>query len=107
MGKPGEAVFLAANEPHAYLKGDIVECMACSNNVVRAGLTPKLRDVETLCACLTYRHWEVAELLVKPKENGSGTLAYVPPINEFVINRITPPTSPSTTTTTSPRPLTL
>lgn len=28
--KPGEAVFLKANEPHAYLDGDIMECMATS-----------------------------------------------------------------------------
>ncbi|SCV70347.1 BQ2448_1741 [Microbotryum intermedium] len=68
--KPGEAVFLKANEPHAYLDGgmltvlfeksgclltitcnsdpDIMECMATSDNVVRAGLTPKLRDYTTL-----------------------------------------------------------
>ena len=32
--KPGEAIFLAANVPHAYIKGDCVECMACSDNVV-------------------------------------------------------------------------
>ena len=31
---PGQAVFLAANEPHAYLSGDCVEIMACSDNVV-------------------------------------------------------------------------
>ncbi|CAJ0750428.1 1406_t:CDS:2, partial [Entrophospora sp. SA101] len=30
-------IFLGANEPHAYLSG---ECMAASDNVVRAGLTP-------------------------------------------------------------------
>ena len=44
----GEAVFLPANEPHAYLQGDCVECMACSDNVVRAGLTPKWKDVSTV-----------------------------------------------------------
>lgn len=38
----GEAMFLKANLPHAYLSGDCVECMACSDNVVRAGLTPKV-----------------------------------------------------------------
>ena len=38
----GEAMFLRANLPHAYLSGDCVECMACSDNVVRAGLTPKV-----------------------------------------------------------------
>lgn len=52
--RPGEAIFLAANEPHAYLSGDCVEVMACSDNVVRAGLTPKLRDVPTLCGMLSY-----------------------------------------------------
>ncbi|CAB0033180.1 unnamed protein product [Trichogramma brassicae] len=46
--EPGEAIYLRANEVHAYLSGDCVECMACSDNVVRAGLTPKLIDVETL-----------------------------------------------------------
>jgi len=45
---------LAANEPHAYLKGDCVECMATSDNVVRAGLTPKLKDSDTLIKMLTY-----------------------------------------------------
>lgn len=46
--EPGQALFIAPNVPHAYLEGDLIECMACSDNVVRAGLTPKYRDVETL-----------------------------------------------------------
>ncbi len=45
---PGQAIFIAANVAHAYLEGDLIECMACSDNVVRAGLTPKYKDVETL-----------------------------------------------------------
>ena len=40
--KPGEAVFLAANEPHAYISGDCVEVMACSDNVVMHGLHAKI-----------------------------------------------------------------
>jgi len=51
---PGAALFLGANEPHAYLAGDCVEVMATSDNVVRAGLTAKLKDVPTLTAMLTY-----------------------------------------------------
>ena len=47
-------MFLRANLPHAYLSGDCVECMACSDNVVRAGLTPKFMDVPTLCSMLDY-----------------------------------------------------
>ena len=52
--EPGQAIFLAANMPHAYLSGDCVECMATSDNVVRAGLTPKYRDVNLLINMLTY-----------------------------------------------------
>ena len=50
---PGEAVFLPANTPHAYLHGEGIECMANSDNVIRAGLTPKkIRTdllMDTLC----------------------------------------------------------
>ena len=42
---PLQAIFLPANEPHAYVSGELVECMATSDNVIRAGLTPKLRCV--------------------------------------------------------------
>lgn len=52
---PGTSLFLGANEPHAYLAGDCVEVMATSDNVVRAGLTPKFKDVPTLTSMLTYR----------------------------------------------------
>ena len=30
---PGESFFMAANEPHAYVAGEIIEIMACSDNV--------------------------------------------------------------------------
>ncbi|PRQ35554.1 putative mannose-6-phosphate isomerase [Rosa chinensis] len=52
---PGEVLYLGANEPHAYLSGDCIECMASSDNVVRAGLTPKHQDIKTLCSMLTYK----------------------------------------------------
>uniref|UniRef100_A0A8C4NKL1 Mannose-6-phosphate isomerase n=1 Tax=Eptatretus burgeri TaxID=7764 RepID=A0A8C4NKL1_EPTBU len=52
--QPGDAMFLGANEPHAYLYGDCIECMACSDNTVRAGLTSKFIDVPTLCTMLNY-----------------------------------------------------
>lgn len=58
--KPGEALYLGANEPHAYLYGECIECMATSDNVVRAGLTPKFRDVQTLCSMLTYKQVKIS-----------------------------------------------
>jgi mannose-6-phosphate isomerase len=32
----------------------VLKGMACSDNVIRAGLTPKFRDTETLCSSLQY-----------------------------------------------------
>lgn len=52
--KPGEAIFTDSGVPHAYLKGNIIECMANSDNVVRAGLTNKFKDVNTLLKILRY-----------------------------------------------------
>lgn len=46
--EPGEAVFLAAGNLHAYLRGTGMELMANSDNVVRGGCTPKHIDVEEL-----------------------------------------------------------
>ncbi len=53
---PGEAIFIGPNVPHAYLDGDLVECMACSDNVIRAGLTSKFRDVATLVETTDYSY---------------------------------------------------
>ncbi len=53
--RAGQALYLGANEPHAYLQGELVECMASSDNVIRAGLTPKFKHADVLCQSLTYR----------------------------------------------------
>ncbi|MBA2954542.1 mannose-6-phosphate isomerase, class I [Nocardioides sp. MAH-18] len=45
---PGEAMFLDAGVIHAYTSGFGVEIMASSDNVLRAGLTPKHVDVPEL-----------------------------------------------------------
>jgi len=44
----GQSLKIAANELHAYVSGDCVECMATSDNVLRCGLTPKHKDSKTL-----------------------------------------------------------
>ncbi|CAD8128025.1 unnamed protein product [Paramecium sonneborni] len=46
--QPGQAVVLEAGLIHAYLRGNIIETMANSDNVVRCGFTPKQKDVETM-----------------------------------------------------------
>lgn len=48
----GEAIFIGANIPHAYLNGTLIECMANSDNVIRCALTPKYKDTNTLLEIL-------------------------------------------------------
>lgn len=90
--QPGEAIFLAANEPHAYLSGDCIECMALSDNVVRAGLTPKFKDVDTLIKMLTYKTYQRDELAMLPTKltDRPLSLLYKPPIKEFQVIKINP-----------------
>ncbi|WFD31748.1 mannose-6-phosphate isomerase [Malassezia sp. CBS 17886] len=87
---PGEAIFLGANEPHAYISGNLLECMAASDNVVRAGLTPKARDVDVLVHMLTYQSTPAADQVLHAApwtgESGAATsLLYEPPVPEFSV----------------------
>lgn len=88
--KAGEAIFLQAKDPHAYISGDIIECMAASDNVVRAGFTPKFKDVKNLCEMLTYQYGSVESQKMPPvafkKSSGEGKcIEYNPPIDEFSV----------------------
>lgn len=93
----GEAMFLKANDIHAYLSGDIIECMAASDNVVRAGFTPKFKDVKTLTEMLTYSYAPIEEQKLKPVDypyvtlnstaysSGSSAILYDASIEEFSV----------------------
>lgn len=50
--QPGQALFMGAGGVHAYIRGTGVELMANSDNVIRAGLTPKHIDVPELVRVL-------------------------------------------------------
>jgi mannose-6-phosphate isomerase len=94
---PGEAMFLSADSPHAYLSGDIIECMAASDNVVRAGFTPKYKDVPTLVSMLTYSTAPISDQKMLPVDYAYVTMnaiayssashckLYDPPIDEFSV----------------------
>ena len=82
----GQALFLGANEIHAYVFGDCIEIMACSDNVVRAGLTPKYRDIPTLQSILSYEPRCVGGLLIQPYKNMVTyplTNTFLPPVKDF------------------------
>jgi mannose-6-phosphate isomerase len=95
----GEAMFLKADDIHAYLSGDIIECMASSDNVVRAGFTPKFKDVDVLTDMLTYSYAPISEQKMEPTDyphvkhnataysSSSSSLLYNPPIPEFAVVR--------------------
>jgi mannose-6-phosphate isomerase len=87
----GEAIYLAAKVPHAYLDGDCIEIMACSDNVVRAGLTPKFKDVDVLLDMLVYDGATPSEKLFKPTvmdDQHKYTLLFKPEIRDFAIAKI-------------------
>ena len=69
---------------------DCMECMACSDNVVRAGLTPKFKDVPTLCSMLNYSCKAASENLFQPTPHPTDNhvTIYNPPIPDFAVARI-------------------
>lgn len=62
--------------------------MACSDNVVRAGLTPKYKDVETLCAMLNYHGEPAVSKLFKPQNEDGFYQIFRPPVPDFAIVKI-------------------
>ncbi|KAG6925651.1 mannose phosphate isomerase, partial [Chelydra serpentina] len=95
MLQPGESMFLGANEPHAYLYGDCIECMACSDNTVRAGLTPKFIDVLTLCEMLNYTPAPSSSKVFAPTQSRLDPCVclYDPPVPDFTVMKIEIPSS--------------
>jgi mannose-6-phosphate isomerase len=82
--QPGEAVFMPAGGLHAYLHGTGIELLANSDNVVRAGLTPKHIDVPEL---LKLTDPAVAVPVLEPRPLGGGLFVYDSPAPEFRLYR--------------------
>lgn len=81
----GEAVFLAPGIPHAYLRGNIIECMANSDNVVRLGLTNKFCDARALQNILVYD----TETNFRVSQSRQGYKSeYATPVSEFRIKSL-------------------
>ncbi|OSD06393.1 mannose-6-phosphate isomerase [Trametes coccinea BRFM310] len=90
--KKGEAVYIGADEVHAYLEGDIIECMAVSDNVVNAAFdSPQslASQITTFVNMLTYTarpvsHWALPREAY-PHSHEGRTSKYDPPMEEFVV----------------------
>lgn len=71
--------------------------MASSDNVVRAGFTPKFQDIPTLTTMLTYSYAPISDQKMDPTSypyakldtvaytSGSSAILYDPPIEEFAV----------------------
>jgi mannose-6-phosphate isomerase len=82
--EPGQAVFLPAGGLHAYLHGTGIELLANSDNVVRAGLTPKHIDIPEL---LRLADPAVEVPVLAPRDLGNGIVVYDSPAPEFRLYR--------------------
>ncbi|WP_145491906.1 mannose-6-phosphate isomerase [Yersinia rohdei] len=83
--QPGEAMFLYAETPHAYLQGVALEVMANSDNVLRAGLTPKFIDIPELMANLQFIPKPANTLLTTPLRQGN-ELVFPIPVEDFAFS---------------------
>ncbi|STH98512.1 mannose-6-phosphate isomerase [Escherichia coli] len=82
---PGEAMFLFAETPHAYLQGVALEVMANSDNVLRAGLTPKYIDIPELVANVKFEAKPANQLLTQPVKQGA-ELDFPIPVDDFAFS---------------------
>ncbi|MFJ3986735.1 mannose-6-phosphate isomerase, class I [Streptomyces fungicidicus] len=92
--QPGEALFLGAGVPHAYLDGLGVEIMANSDNVLRCGLTPKHVDVPELLRIVRFEAGGPGVL--RPEAGPDGEEVYETPIDEFRLSRYVLPAGGTT-----------
>ena len=87
--QPGESIYIPADGIHAYLSGDIIECMARSNNVLNTGFCPAAErsNVDLFCKCLTFKPHSAQESMLKPQKYDGGkqgkTKLFAPPMSEF------------------------
>jgi len=81
----GEGIFQAAGVPHAYLRGQNIELMACSDNVIRGGLTPKHVDIEQLLKIINCS--EIVPQIIAPAPKNQ-VYTYPTPIADFALSNM-------------------
>lgn len=100
--QPGEALFLGAGVPHAYLGGLGVEIMANSDNVLRCGLTPKHVDVPELLRIVRFEATDPG--ILRPEASPAGEELYETPVDEFRLSRYVLPSGGAPVTLTAATP---
>lgn len=91
---PGQSLYIPADGIHAYLSGDIIECMARSNNMLNVGFCPTVErnNIDLFLASLTFQPHTNKDALLPAQffnrcRNGK-TKIYSPPLAEFSVLKI-------------------
>ena len=85
----GDAIYIPADGIHAYLAGDIVECMARSNNVLNTGFCPPAarNSADLFADTLTFAAHSREDVYLPAQKYGKSragrTVVYAPPMSEF------------------------
>ena len=82
--QPGDAMFVPAGGVHAYLHGLGIEIMASSDNVLRAGLTPKHVDVAELLRNVDYV--AAPPIRIAPETFHGATKVFYAPVDDFELS---------------------
>ena len=100
--QPGEAMYVPAGALHAYIQGVGLEIMAASDNVLRAGLTPKKVDADEVLQCVSVT--AAPPLRVAPERQNPTSVAYYAPVDDFELSVTTLPAGSPATGTGRPVP---
>ncbi|OOF66495.1 mannose-6-phosphate isomerase, class I [Rodentibacter caecimuris] len=84
--KIGEGIYQDAGIPHAYLRGQNIELMACSDNVIRGGLTPKYVDIPELLKVINCQ--EILPKIIPKAPENSQSFTYSTPAQDFALENI-------------------
>jgi len=82
----GKAMFVDKNQLHAYLQGELAECMANSDNTVRGGFTTKYQDANSLKDMLTFQ--SSPNPLIEGKKIDKYSKRYSAALKEFELHEI-------------------
>ncbi|KAG2114539.1 RmlC-like cupin domain-containing protein [Suillus clintonianus] len=92
--KPGHAFSVATGEPHAYITGDIIECMATSDNTIAVAFSPpEQRDVQNFLSNVQYnptpgKTFIQPTMFTRGSTHTNGSLLYNPPIYELAVMQV-------------------
>jgi mannose-6-phosphate isomerase len=87
--QPGEVIYIPAGGIHAYIQGDIIECMARSDNVLNTGFCPKAErdNVDEFCSVLNWEPTTKSQTTLQPEtypgSKEGKTQLFKPPTSEF------------------------